>query len=47
MKYPNKRYKIGYKIGKVIGWLILGWITYWAVWIIATVGETINGVNQN
>ena len=33
--------KIGYFIGKCIGWLILGFITYWIIWAIASIGVKI------
>ncbi len=40
----NKWNKIGYFIGKCIGWLILGFITYWIIWAIASIGMIISEV---
>ena len=45
-KHPNKWHKWGYQFGKLIGWIILGFITYWIVWAIATLGMIINEVNR-
>ena len=32
---PNKWNRIGYIVGKCIGWIILGFIAYWIIWGIA------------
>lgn len=45
-KHPNRWYKWGYQIGKVLGWFILGFIAYWVIWAIATLGMIINEVNR-
>jgi len=36
--------RLGYFIGKCIGWLILGFITYWIIWAIASIGMIISEV---
>jgi len=42
----NKWHKLGYFIGKCIGWIILGFIAYWIIWAIATLGMIVNEVNR-
>jgi hypothetical protein len=44
MKANSIGYKIGYYIGKGIVWIILGFIAYWIIWGIATIGQYINEV---
>ena len=46
MDMKKRFYKWGYIIGKCIGWFILGFIAYWIVWAIATLGIIINEVNR-
>ncbi len=38
--------RLGYYIGKCIGWIILGFIAYWIIWSIATLGMIVNEVNR-
>ena len=42
----NRWHKIGYLIGKGLGWIILGFIAYWIIWAIATLGMIINEANR-
>jgi hypothetical protein len=46
MKHPNRWHKWGYLIGKGLGWIILGFIAYWIIWAIATLGMIVNEVNR-
>lgn len=36
--------RLGYYIGKCIGWIILGFISYWIIWAIASIGMIISEV---
>lgn len=45
-KHPNRWHKWGYQFGKALGWIILGFIAYWVIWAIATLGFIINEVNR-
>lgn len=36
--------RLGYFIGKCIGWFILGFIAYWIIWAIASIGMIISEV---
>lgn len=46
MNKRNRWWRWGYIFGKALGWIILGFIAYWIIWAIATLGFIINEVNR-
>lgn len=46
MSKGNRWHRWGYIFGKALGWIILGFIAYWIIWAIATLGFIINEVNR-